>query len=185
MFTVPDNFKILLVDDNVELVEILQEYLKTECDLIEGALTGQEALTKYEAGGHELVITDLNMPGMTGLDLVKAMKALQFRTEFVIITGYASLDSAIEAVKLGAFDYIVKPFKMEELGVVVKNAREKVHLARTNEMLEAKLDRVYREMERYVSSGTAERSEPVSATERIVEEANRIKKYERNRFFIE
>ncbi len=70
-------------------------------------------------------------------------------TEFIIITGYASLDNAIEAVKAGAFDYILKPFRIEELGVVIKNAQDKIMLKKANKYLMDKLRSFYSEVSRY------------------------------------
>ena len=97
----------------------------------------------------DLIITDLNMPGMTGIELIKEMGRNEDSTEFIIITGYASLDTAIEAVKAGAFDYIVKPFRIEELRVVIKNVRDKIALKKANKQLFDKLKSFYFELSRY------------------------------------
>ena len=132
MNTKEDSFRILIVDDNKELREILGEYLKDEGDPVHGAGNGREALERYVKSPYDLIITDLNMPELTGIDLIKEVNKFNYPTEFIIITGYASLDTAIEAVKIGAFDYIVKPFRMEELKVVVKNARDKIMLKKIN-----------------------------------------------------
>ncbi len=79
------------------------------------------------------------MPGMTGIELIKELAGDENTTEFIIITGYASLDTAIVAVKAGAFDYIVKPFRIEELCVVIKNAKDKIMLKKANKQLFDKL----------------------------------------------
>ena len=144
-----DAFRILIVDDNKELREILEEYLQSEAVHIEGAANGKEALVKYNRNPFDLIITDLNMPEITGMEMIKSIKQQNDVTEFIIITGYASLDSAVEAVKMGAFDYIVKPFRMEELKVVVKNVRDKVALKKLNASLFNKLKGLYDEIERY------------------------------------
>ncbi len=89
------------------------------------------------------------MPELAGMELIKTIKQENEVTEFVIITGYASMDSAVEAIKIGAFDYIVKPFRMEELSVVVKNVREKVRLKKLNAQLFETLKGFYDEIERY------------------------------------
>ncbi len=86
---------------------------------------------------------------MTGMELIKAISKEESSTEFIIITGYASLDTAIEAVKAGAFDYIVKPFRIEELRVVIKNARDKIMLKKANKQLFDKLRSFYFEISRY------------------------------------
>ena len=105
-------FRILVVDDNKELREILEEYLKSEGHNVEGSANGRDALERYEKSPFDLIITDLNMPEISGMELIKTIRKESKDTEFVIITGYASMDSAVEAVKMGAFDYIVKPFRM-------------------------------------------------------------------------
>jgi DNA-binding NtrC family response regulator len=144
-----ESFRILIVDDNREIRTILEEYLKEEGYVAEGAGDGKEALEKHHETPYDLIITDLNMPGMTGIELIKEVGKGEDATEFIIITGYASLDTAIEAVKAGAFDYIVKPFRIEELKVAIKNVKDKVILKKTNKQLFDKLKSFYFEISRY------------------------------------
>jgi DNA-binding NtrC family response regulator len=144
-----DSFRTLIVDDNREIRTILEEYLKEEGYVAEGAGDGKEALERHGNTPYDLIITDLNMPGMTGIELIKELRKGETATEFIIITGYASLDTAIEAVKAGAFDYIVKPFRIEELKVVIKNAKDKIALKKTNKQLFDKLKSFYFEISRY------------------------------------
>ena len=144
-----ESFRILIVDDNREIRTILEEYLREEGYVAEGAGDGKEALEKHGMSPFDLIITDLNMPGMTGIDLIKELAKDESTTEFIIITGYASLDTAIEAVKAGAFDYIVKPFRIEELKVVIKNVKDKVMLKKANKQLFDKLKSFYFEVSRY------------------------------------
>ncbi len=142
-------FSILIVDDNREIRGILEEYLREEGYLAQGAADGKEALAKYAETPFDLIITDLNMPGMTGIELIREIAKGENATEFIIITGYASLDSAIESVKAGAFDYLVKPFRIEELKVVIKNAKDKIALKKANKQLFDKLKGFYFEISRY------------------------------------
>jgi DNA-binding NtrC family response regulator len=142
-------FRILIVDDNREIRVILEEYLREEGYDAQGAGDGKEALEKHGETPFDLIITDLNMPGMTGIELIKELVREGSTTEFIIITGYASLDTAIEAVKAGAFDYIVKPFRIEELKVVIKNAKDKIVLKKANKQLFDKLKSFYFEVSRY------------------------------------
>jgi DNA-binding NtrC family response regulator len=143
-----ETFHILIVDDNRELREILAEYLRDEGDCVEGAGNGREALEMYEKHPFDLIVTDLNMPELSGIELIREIAKYGRTTECIIITGYASLDTAIEAVKIGAFDYIVKPFRMEELKVVIKNARDKILLKKVNTRLFEKLSYFYEELEK-------------------------------------
>jgi DNA-binding NtrC family response regulator len=150
MTTKNDQLRILIVDDNREIRTILSEYLKEEGYFADGAGDGKEALARHGQSPFDLVITDLNMPGMTGIELIKEIAKNETHTpEFIIITGYASLDTAIEAVKAGAFDYLVKPFRIEELKVVIKNAQDKIALTKANKQLFEKLKSFYSEISRY------------------------------------
>ena len=142
-------FRLLIVDDTREITVLLVDYLRDQGYDAQGAGDGKEALKKHCDAPFDLIITDLNMPGMTGIELIKELVREGNTTEFIIITGYASLDTAIEAVKAGAFDYIVKPFRIEELGVVIKNAQEKIMLKKANEHLLDKLKGFYSEVSRY------------------------------------
>jgi DNA-binding NtrC family response regulator len=189
-----NDFKILVVDDNRELREILEEYLRGEGDNVEGADNGKEALEKYRDNYYDLIITDLNMPELAGMELIKTVQKENEITEFVIITGYASMDSAVEAIKIGAFDYIVKPFRMEELMIVVKNVREKVRLKKLNAQLYDTLKSFYDEIERYrQKSGddtvNKEPEEavlgPISDTEKIVKEIKNFEKLRKGRLLID
>ncbi len=189
-----ENFRILVVDDNRGLREILEEYLKGEGDSVEGADNGREALEKQKQHSYDLIITDLNMPELPGMELIKTIKQENDVTEFVIITGYASMDTAIEAVRIGAFDYIVKPFRMEELSVVVKNARDKVRLKKLNAQLVETLKGFYDEIDRYRKKSEEIDDNntpgevviaPVSNTENIVKEIENLEKLRKGRLLID
>jgi len=185
-------FRILIVDDNAEIREIVQEYLAdTDCQ-IEGAGNGREALEKYEKNPFDIIITDLKMPGISGIELIKLIKQKTDTIEFIIITGYASVDTAIEAVRIGAFDYIVKPFRMEELKVTIKNAKEKIILKRANEELLDKLKRFHTEIEKYKQHDTDKNTtaEPVGEeqgkhTEDLVDKIKYLERLTKNRLMIE
>jgi DNA-binding NtrC family response regulator len=180
------SFQMLIVDDNRELREILQEYLKDDAALVVGADNGREALEKYQETPFDLIITDLMMPEVTGMELIRRIREQNDMTEFIIITGYASLDSAVEAVKIGAFDYIVKPFRMEELKVVVKNARDKIALKKVNQELFKKLEGFYNEMERY-GQNSPKNGEDKSAshTETIIGGMRKLGNLRKGRFLID
>ncbi|HNQ64087.1 MAG TPA: response regulator [Syntrophorhabdaceae bacterium] len=185
-------FQILIVDDNAEIREIVQEYLADSDCQIEGASNGKEALEKYNENPYDIIITDLKMPGISGIELIKLLKQKTDTIEFVIITGYASVDTAIEAVRIGAFDYIVKPFRMEELKVTIKNAKEKIILKRANEELLDKLKRFHSEIEKYkkydAEKNTSTESvdeEQKNHTERLVDSIKYLGRLSKNRLMIE
>jgi len=185
-------FQILIVDDNAEIREIVQEYLADSDCQIEGASNGKEALEKYNENPYDIIITDLKMPGISGIELIKLLKQKTDTIEFVIITGYASVDTAIEAVRIGAFDYIVKPFRMEELKVTIKNAKEKIILKRANEELLDKLKRFHSEIEKYKkydaeknTSAESVDEEQKNHTERLVDSIKYLGRLSKNRLMIE
>ncbi|MCX6827273.1 MAG: sigma-54 dependent transcriptional regulator, partial [candidate division Zixibacteria bacterium] len=102
--------KILIVDDEQSMREFLQIFLSKEGYEVETANSGAEAIKKTMANGYDLIIADMMMPQMTGLDLLKEIKYHRDDQDFVIMTAFASVDTAIEAMKEGALDYISKPF---------------------------------------------------------------------------
>ena len=122
--------KILVVDDDQALADNLVEYLSKLGYQAAAAYGGREALTMFEQGDFQLVITDLKMPEMDGMELLDAVKELDSRVVVMVITGYGSIESAVDAIKRGAFDFIPKPFQMEELEVIVKRALERHTLFR-------------------------------------------------------
>ncbi|MEE8300253.1 MAG: response regulator [Desulfatiglandales bacterium] len=122
--------KILVVDDDKKLVDNMVEYLTKFGYQTAAAYGGREALTSFEQGDFQLVITDLKMPEMDGMELLDAVKALDRRVVVMVITGYGTIESAVAALKKGAYDYIPKPFKMEELEVIVNRALERHTLFR-------------------------------------------------------
>ena len=124
MFFDKKDAKILVVDDDKMLADNLVEYLIQLDYHAEAAYGGREALKQFEQGDFQLVITDLKMPEMDGIELMEAVKALDSRAMVMVITGYGTIESAVEAMKGGAYDFIPKPFRMEELEVIVKRALE-------------------------------------------------------------
>ena len=117
--------RILVVDDDRDLADTLVEYLTKLGYQASPAYGGREALSKFENGDFQLVITDLMMPEMNGMELLEAVKALDNRAIVMVITGYGTVEKAVEAIKGGAYDFIPKPFNMEELEVVINRALER------------------------------------------------------------
>jgi DNA-binding NtrC family response regulator len=122
--------KILVVDDDKALADDLAEYLTKLGYQAAAAYGGREALSRFEQGDFQVVITDLKMPEVDGMELLEAVKALDRRVVVTVITGYGTIESAVEAIKKGAYDFIPKPFQMEELEIIVKRALERHTLFR-------------------------------------------------------
>ena len=121
---------ILVVDDDKELADNFVEYLTKLGYRSSPAYSGKEGLTKFQQGDFQLVITDLVMPDMDGMELLEAVRRLDSRVVVMVITGYGTIESAVEAIKKGAYDFIPKPFQMEELEVIVSRALERHTLFR-------------------------------------------------------
>jgi DNA-binding NtrC family response regulator len=169
----PDILQVLIVEDSKPLREMLVHVLKDDDTRVDSAKDGKEALDRYYSAPYDLIITDLNMPEVTGIELIKKIREQDDLVEFIIITGYASLESAVEAIKAGAFDYIIKPFKVDELQVAVRNVKDKVLLKKKNEALVEKLRGFYEEIDRY------KYTKVTSWTEKIINEIenlNRLRK---------
>ncbi len=122
--------RILVVDDDKQLADNLVEYMSKLGYQASPAYGGREALRRFEKGDFQLVITDLKMPEMDGMELLDAVSRLDSRVIVMVITGYGTIESAVAALKKGAYDYVPKPFQMEELEIIVKRALERHTLFR-------------------------------------------------------
>jgi CheY-like chemotaxis protein len=110
-----EGIKVLLVDDEQELVEILSGRLNKRGFVVDTALSGDEGLAKLQARDYDVVILDVFMPGKDGIQTLKEMKALRPLTEVIMLSGNATLQSAIDGMQNGAFDFLVKPADMGDL----------------------------------------------------------------------
>ncbi len=115
--------RILIVDDEVEITEILADLLSEEYECIRAG-SAEEALARLLEGEFQLVISDITMPGMSGLDMIPHVKEFAPDTVVVMISGMQTVESAIGALRLGAFDYLMKPFDLRQVEAVVKRALE-------------------------------------------------------------
>ena len=122
--------KILVVDDDKELADILVEYLSNLGYSAKAAYSGREGIDRFKNGGFQLVITDFKMPDIDGMDLLEVVKGWNKQAMVIVITGYGSIESAVEAIKKGAYDFIPKPFKMEELGIIIERALDRYSLSK-------------------------------------------------------
>jgi len=134
---------ILLVDDSPRICEHLAEILEPEGYRIDRATGGEEALRRLASRSFDLIITDLRMPGVDGMDLLRHLRANSPDTLAIVSTGYGSVKSAVEATKLGAFDFLTKPVKAEEIVHTVKRALEHRSLKQENAALKQELCRQY------------------------------------------
>jgi DNA-binding NtrC family response regulator len=134
---------ILVVDDDESLRRVIQLQLEEAGYEVSTASDGPTALAKMEDTSPALAITDLKMPGMSGLDLLTKLRAGFPETTVIILTAFGTVSTAVEAMKLGAYDYITKPVDYEQLLVVVSRAMERGHLLREVRTLRTNLDEKY------------------------------------------
>jgi YesN/AraC family two-component response regulator len=138
--------KILIVDDDKVIADILNDLLADTQRLVDVCYDGFAAIESIQKGFYDLILVDLVMPKVGGLDILKYAKKTNPNVIVIIITGYASLETAITAIREGAYDYIRKPCKLEEIKIVVENAIDKIKLNRENRELLNKLQDAYREL---------------------------------------
>lgn len=140
-----ERFKVLVVDDESSSRDLLKVALAEKGYETQVAPTAREALQRIDRDRPDLVLTDLKMPGLDGMELMRRIRDQSPDTLVILMTGYASLDSAIAAIREGAYDYLTKPFRLEELYIAVKNATDRISLIRENKKLIDQLKNVYRE----------------------------------------
>ena len=118
---------VLVVDDEADVRELLVEYFRTKQFDVSSAADGRaaQAAILKEPARYGLVLTDLQLPGVDGLGVLRTVKQANPSAYVVIVTGYASLDSAIQAVRLGAYDYLTKPFSLGQIDVVLQRIRDR------------------------------------------------------------
>jgi two-component system response regulator PilR (NtrC family) len=134
---------IHVIDDEPIILEVLGELLTSEGYEVEISSSGEEALDKHSTQSFGLVLLDLLMPGMDGIEVLKKIKKIEPHAVIIIITAYPSVESAISAMKMGAFDYIQKPFKHDELLLTVKRAIEHKKLQEENIRLKEDLGKKF------------------------------------------
>ena len=122
--------KLLLIDDEADIRRVLAMSLKSDGYDVLTAGSGQEGLEVFKAQKPPIVLTDIKMPGMDGLQVLKSIKEVEADTEVIIITGHGDIDSAIEALQHGASDFIHKPVKDHALSIALKRAKEKLAIHR-------------------------------------------------------
>ena len=135
--------KILVVDDEAKMRRILQLFLEEHAYTVEQAANGEEALKRIASFNPDLVICDIRMPRLNGIELLRRSKAISDDLPVIIMTAYGEVKTAVEAMKLGAENYITKPLDMEELRILVGRGIEKRSLKRENVQLREELDSRY------------------------------------------
>jgi two-component system NtrC family response regulator len=131
--------RILLIDDDESLLQVTAHHLKQGGYQVTTAMSAEHGLEKFKHGSFEVVITDLALPRMNGIDVLKAVRRLNKEVAVVIVTAFGTIENAIEACALGADDYLTKPFSREQLGFVLEKALRLRNLKAENVQLKSEL----------------------------------------------
>ncbi len=132
-------FRILVVDDEKSMRDWISIFLKKEGYLVDMAESGNEAVRLMDKEVYDAIISDVKMPEMSGVELLQHSRKICPNTVFIVITAYSSTETAVEALKLGASDYVIKPFDLDEFKIIIENALEKKTLERENVFLKEEL----------------------------------------------
>src|SRR5205814_6514776 len=138
----PGKTRMLVVDDDSDLRLTLCEYLESRNFTVSSARNGSEAVTLLQSRKQtfDIIFTDLMMPpGPDGMEVLNAAKQLKPLSYVVVMTGYSSIETAIESIRCGAFDYLTKPFKLAEIEIIVNRILEYLAMLDDNKRLSAKL----------------------------------------------
>jgi DNA-binding NtrC family response regulator len=125
-----DYKKILVVDDDKNILQFFKNFLTDQNYEVLTAANGNEALQTYVASGPDLVISDMVMEGMNGIELFDKLQVFDQEIMFLLLTGYPSIDTAVQAIKKGVYDYITKPFNIDDLRIRIERALEMQSLKR-------------------------------------------------------
>lgn len=143
-----EKLRVLVADDDESIRGILTQVLEEDGYALTTATSGEEALELFRKSPFPLLITDIRMGGMSGIELLENVRKTHPETEVIIITSYASLETAIVALRAGAYDYLLKPFEeLDLLNSVVNRAAEKIRLTRDNRYLVEQLRKKNEELE--------------------------------------
>jgi DNA-binding NtrC family response regulator len=135
--------KLLIVDDEPDMLKLLSMIIKEKTPY-EAVTTNNplEALELVKQGGFDLIIADLKMPGLDGMELLEAVKRVDEGIPVIIITAYGTVESAMEIMQKGGFDFITKPFKKEQILYTIDKALKWVNLQKENKMLKEQLKKL-------------------------------------------
>ena len=156
--------KLLIVDDDLSLRQFLTIFLRKEGHDVEVASNGMRALEVLEKDSFEVVLTDIRMPQMGGLELLSEIKKRGVQTQVIVMTAYSTTETALDAMRRGAYDYVVKPFQLDAVRVVIEKCLEKGSLVRENAQLKEALKTTGRQ-----NVALTYRSQQMAAVEQMID----------------
>jgi DNA-binding NtrC family response regulator len=134
--------RILVIDDDDAVRQSVERMLRSAGHSVQSAGSGEEGVALARGGAFDVILSDLKMPGISGLDVLRKVRQARVDSTFLIMTGYGTLESAVEAMQLGAVDFVQKPFFRDELLMRVRSAAERRHLARQVDLLQRQTRRL-------------------------------------------
>lgn len=132
-----DPIQVLIVDDEVEFLETVVKRLRKRNLMVTGVSSGEAALAELENHPVDVVVLDVKMPGMSGLDTLREINRRHNRVKVIMLTGHASTEAAMEGMAIGAFDYLMKPTQIDELVYKIQDAYRALELAEKTHQLES------------------------------------------------
>jgi DNA-binding NtrC family response regulator len=135
----PKKTSILIVDDEESVRDSLYSWFMEDGYHVECAENASKALSILEADSFDIILADIKMPGMDGLEMLRRIKSLRKDSIVIIMTAFATVDTAVQALKDGAFDYVTKPFDPDDLSHLIRNASKQISLKEENEILKEKV----------------------------------------------
>lgn len=164
--------RLLVIDDEENMRHMLSTVLSKAGYIVETAANGHEGLKMTEGAAYDFILCDIKMPNMSGMDFLKASRDKIGCTTVIMMSAYGTIDTAIEAMKLGAYDYISKPFKTDEVYLTLKKAEERESLRQENRLLKERIKKIE---SNYHFGNLVARSEAMQSTLRVAAKAAQYK----------
>jgi two-component system response regulator AtoC len=152
-----DGKRVLVVDDEAGMRHMLRLVLEKAAYRVTEAMNGCEALERLQGGDFDIILCDIRMPEMDGLTFLQEIQKRDISGTVIMMSAYGTIDTAVECLKVGAYDYISKPFKPDEVILTLRKAQEKMHLQQENSLLRKKLSQKKNHHEIIYQSGVMER----------------------------
>ncbi|HSG67592.1 MAG TPA: response regulator, partial [Bacteroidales bacterium] len=134
-----EKISILIVDDEESVRDSLYNWFIEDGYDVDCAANAKEALSMLESADFDIILADIKMPGMDGLEMHRRIKALKKDSIVIVMTAFASVDTAVQALKDGAYDYVTKPFDPDDLSHLIRNAARQISLQSENEVLKKRV----------------------------------------------
>ena len=135
------DYNILVIDDEAAQRDVLTGYLKKKGYIIFSASSGREGIEIAKSNSVDIILSDFKMPDLNGIEVLEQVKKINPEISFVIVTAYGTVENAVKAMRLGAFDYISKPVDLDELDLMIERIIEHKNLKSENQLLKTQLQR--------------------------------------------